>query len=78
LFGLFRSKESIEYVDKALAVARAAPDEEQHTYNIDRYRRNRARPEAALRNFETAKRDVALAEAFQTKIYGPDGHFHGE
>jgi len=78
LFGLFRSKEAIEYVDKALAVARAAPEEEQHTYNIDRYRRNRSRPEAALGNFETAKRDVKFAEEFQTKIYGLDSHFHGE
>ncbi|KAK4208503.1 hypothetical protein QBC37DRAFT_431898 [Rhypophila decipiens] len=78
LFGLFKSEESIEYVDKALALAHAAPEEEQHTYNIDRYQRNRSRPQAALKRFEESKIDVGAAEAFQTKVYGPDSHFHGE
>ncbi|CAK7241120.1 MAG: hypothetical protein STHCBS139747_002578 [Sporothrix thermara] len=78
LFGLFRSKESIEWVDKALKVASDAPADQQHTFNIDRYRRNHSRPRAALRDFAGAKEDVAAAEAFQTRIYGADSHFHGE
>ncbi|UKZ53095.1 hypothetical protein TrVGV298_006883 [Trichoderma virens] len=78
LFGLFRSEEAIEYVDKALAISYAAPEELQQSFNIDRYLRNRSRPQAALRNFEIAKNDVAGAESFQTKVYGPNSHFHGE
>ena len=78
LFGLFRSEEAIEFVNKALEISYAAPEEIQHTFNIDRYLRNRSRPQAALRKFESAKQDVAAAEAFQTKVYGQDSHFHGE
>ena len=78
LFGLFRSEEAIEYVNKALEISYKAPEETQHTFNIDRYLRNRSRPQAALRNFWSAKQDVATAEAFQTKVYGQDSHFHGE
>jgi tetratricopeptide (TPR) repeat protein len=78
LFGLFRSEEAVNFVDKALAIAYEAPEDLQHTYNIDRYLRNRSRPQAALKNLDIARQDVAAAEAFQTKVYGPDSHFHGE
>ena len=78
LFGLFRSEEAIEYVNKALQISYAAPEDMQHTFNIDRYLRNRSRPQAALRRFESAKQDVAAAEIFQTKVYGQNSHFHGE
>lgn len=78
LFGLFRCEESIKYVERALAVAHAAPKDQWHTYNVDRYLRNHSRPTAALGKFEAAKKDVALAEQFQTEVYGADGHFHGE
>lgn len=78
LFGLFQSEESIRFVNKALGIAYAAPEEIQHTFNIDRFLRNRSRPQAALRNFESAKKDVVAAEAFQTKVYGLNSHFHGE
>lgn len=78
LFGLFRCEEAIAFVDKALEIAIMAPEKEQHTYNIDRYFRNRSRPEAALNNFKVAKENALAAEAFQTKVYGADSHFHGE
>ncbi|KAL1894159.1 hypothetical protein Sste5346_005945 [Sporothrix stenoceras] len=78
LFGLFQSCEVIVLVDKALAVAYAAPPELHHTFNIGRYLRNRSRPRAALRDFSGAKQDVEDADAFQTRIYGANSHFHGE
>lgn len=78
LFGLFKSEEAITFVDKALAVSYQAPADCQHTYNIDKFYRNRSRPHADLKRFDIAKEDVAAAEAFQTSVYGTDSHFHGE
>lgn len=78
LFGLFRCQEAIDYVDKALAISYAAPEDSRHTFNIDRYLRNHSRPQAALLRFNLAKEDMVASEEFQTAVYGPDSHFHGE
>lgn len=78
LFGLFRSEEAIAYVGKALEITYGAPPGERHTFNVDRYLRNRSRPLAALGRLAEAKADVAACEAFQDQVYGPDSHFHGE
>ncbi|PVH68707.1 hypothetical protein DL98DRAFT_599293 [Cadophora sp. DSE1049] len=78
LFGLFRCQEAIDYVDKALAISYAAPEDTLHTFNIDRYLRNHSRPLAALLRFGLAKEDMVGAEEFQNAVHGPDSHFHGE
>jgi tetratricopeptide (TPR) repeat protein len=78
LFGLFRSEDAIKAVDQAMALVHSAPQDEQETYNVDRYLRNRSRPKIALGRYEEAREDVAYAERFQTSVYHEDSHFHGE